>query len=1297
MSNVFTSSPKSVSGTASPIPRLRGASGGDREVLLQPRTNGIRPSASYGGVAGMSVGGTTVNGPGSFSTSLRSATTTVPTPSGLSGVVDTPSSTSPLTSERLVEELTDQLNRAIKYKEGAENLLQVLDSKKIKEAKQARNQAEKEYNARNQEITQLKTQIEAITKPKDIPRRPREGNKFQGTPIRPDEANGLAILGTSEWDPGSESPTITLTELLGDLEEKDKKPEYYVDKANSLVMLFKRHPNLKYELSWSTFGLRVQFMLLHEAKEVVAAGYRITRYAITDLHSLKSIRSLHTDYITIGSLIKDSRANVEREQALKFVRAFIEVPGGVKEISRGIVRGIVACAEQTDDRLRGISMETLAEILILDPSLVVAAGGVRILTQVLSDGPYELSDTISLAFLYLLDMPSSRKYIRPGNDIEVVFSVFTDCHSVKVPVPEEKLKSSAKVISCMLKSWPGLLALTMYNLRAPRSLVDALFIPSPSVRDTILELFFDIFKIKPPSWSSSFLAGRRLTTYGRVANLKSEASSKPSRSEGDSNHGNLVDHFTALLLAVFFEAGLLKALMALVEDSSDPAIVRKTTLLLGEVLKLASRLLPSTYSAHQQLLPDLFQSAAKFGIDGRFAASSAVYQIDSLNRTLHRSLATQTAQRTSLDEEKRGQRQVELKLKINMTIDEKHFSQLIVDSGVLNTKSYIKWNWDSLNEMIQGPLLNPKRLEEAIKGTKFMKRLMSFYRPFKYKFSDVKNTKPNQRYVRIGCALFQTLLKTAEGVKYLSENKILRQMAECLAQLDRMSGITSPEPLFSTSRLADTLSSGYFAMLGTLSSDPKGLQMMERWRMFNMFYHISDLPDRPDLMELFVLNMDFTLEGHPRIILGKVLTAGPKTARLFATNHLRSLISTTSAVKTPSQTQQSNETAEWAIGLLMTQLYDPDVEVCETAVKILEEACNATHNLEYVVKRRPQLDHLGEIGAPLLLRFLSTSVGYHYLNELDYINREMDDWFHGRNDSYVLTVEASLARAFADEEPAKKRPGDINAIDRDMMGIVPPHFYRELARTSEGCVLLREKGHFDQFAWFIQKHGLEDDDLEIVTKVKGCLWAVGNIGSMPFGAPFLDEANIVESIVKIAEQSPVLTLKGTAFFVLGLISKTMQGLEILLEHGWDGTTSTMGDSLGFCVPLELGRLFSLRPWIHTGDETSAVNRPSPLSSVIGDDPLDAKILTAIANLNNHIMEGTSTKELNRLKANHMSHFQNSDLYRRVMMLLESYRYRQHVRRYIIDLFDKSVVEQIVRDGRAEQDSTESPQTPEHMR
>lgn len=71
------------------------------------------------------------------------------------------------------------------------------------------------------------------------------------------------------------------------------------------------------------------------------------------------------------------------------------------------------------------------------------------------------------------------------------------------------------------------------------------------------------------------------------------------------------------------------------------------------------------------------------------------------------------------------------------------------------------------------------------------------------------------------------------------------------------------EPLFSASRLQDTLSWGYFQMLGVLSSDPKGLQMMEKWQMFSAFYYISDLQSRNDLLELFVNTMDFSLSVYP--------------------------------------------------------------------------------------------------------------------------------------------------------------------------------------------------------------------------------------------------------------------------------------------------------------------------------------------------------------------------------------------------------------------------------------------------
>lgn len=53
----------------------------------------------------------------------------------------------------------------------------------------------------------------------------------------------------------------------------------------------------------------------------------------------------------------------------------------------------------------------------------------------------------------------------------------------------------------------------------------------------------------------------------------------------------------------------------------------------------------------------------------------------------------------------------------------------------------IKWNLDSLTELIEGPLLNPKRFEEAMKVSRFGRKLMSFFHPNSKVFSEMKNTK----------------------------------------------------------------------------------------------------------------------------------------------------------------------------------------------------------------------------------------------------------------------------------------------------------------------------------------------------------------------------------------------------------------------------------------------------------------------------------------------------------------------------------------------------------------------------
>lgn len=506
--------------------------------------------------------------------------------------------------------------------------------------------------------------------------------------------------------------------------------------------------------------------------------------------------------------------------------------------------------------------------------------------------------------------------------------------------------------------------------------------------------------------------------------------------------------------------------------------------------------------------------------------------------------------------------------KLSPSMDETQFRNTILETHVLNTANYLKWKWDLIHRLVEGPLTNPKRMDEAIKGSKFMKRLIGFYRPFKYRFSMVPNTKPNQRYVRTGCVLMRTLLQTPEGTKYLAENKFLRQVAECLAQLDRMSGLTSASPLFSKEQMASTLSGGYFAMLGILSGDANGLLMMERWHMLNMFYHIIELQGRNDLIQTLLGNMDYSRESHLRVMLSKALTIGSKEIRIFATKLLRKY-AVGDAVVSP---HVAIGNAEWVVKLLVTQLYDPEVTVCQVAVKILEEACNQRDYLEFVVKCRPSLDHLGEIGAPLLLRFLSTSVGYHYLDGLDYITQEMDDWFLGRNDSYVGLVEASLSRAYVDQPRRNSfAPEDLVDMQQDL-GMVPPHFYRELARTAEGCKLLEQSGHYNEFAWTIRDFRLDEEDHEALLKVKGCLWAVGNVGSMELGALFLD-AEIVQRIVAIAESAGVLTMRGTAFFVIGLISRSRHGLKVLRGLGWDSAIDQEGDSLGLCLPTDFRKLF----------------------------------------------------------------------------------------------------------------------------
>lgn len=151
------------------------------------------------------------------------------------------------------------------------------------------------------------------------------------------------------------------------------------------------------------------------------------------------------------------------------------------------------------------------------------------------------------------------------------------------------------------------------------------------------------------------------------------------------------------------------------------------------------------------------------------------------------------------------------------------------------------------------------------------------------------------------------------------------------------------------------------------------------------------------------------------------------------------------------------------------------------------------------------------------------------MTEIGYIDQEIDDWFHGRNEEFVRSLEANYERSLnVDDDDTETYSFEIrnSNVRRSFTGVVPLHFYGELTKTAEGCRILEEKGHFDEFAEVIVNYKDEDEDLERIVKLKSCLWAVGNIGANDGGVPFLEKSGIVTEIVSIAERSSVISLKG---------------------------------------------------------------------------------------------------------------------------------------------------------------------------
>lgn len=1177
--------------------------------------------------------------------------------------------------------LNEHLTRQNRIKDGAENLLI------MPLATSVRQQVESELDMANNKIEALQKRIDlqstrskqqamvdAQRKLLEAQKPTSEGVDKSGDDFRTALQNATNYL--RELDvmahPHPDSSLNDASTSNGDTQtssatDSDRRR---VELLAKLINIMLRHLRVRYELRLSDL-LRAVVPCLSDrsSKQCRASAYRLIRQVLVDPETVEQLdRTL--DWYLIKSLQRDNKHAMEKEQAVKLIRTIIEVGTSKKSgsiasgadsatvhLSEAVMRAVIAVAEHPEDPFRPICIQTLTEILLMDIDLLARSGGIRVLLHVLGEGPHELAPIIASAFLHIVDSPRTRAYLSVGTDIEMALSAITDAYGKPVD-QRDKIKACSKVVQLILRTWSGLMYFCLEDMRAIRSLVNTLRIPSLETRELILDMFFDLLNIKAPEWYQTFIDGRRLTMYRRRS-THPDQQKEPEAPERPHQTLKLTDQYLALLLVILTNAGLCDALTSMMEETTmGTTLSRKATLLMAEILAMSNRVLPLTTAGRIQAIPPVFDMATDYeNKEHRIVGTSAVSAIDSFNRNKARlethTLRSQPSFRPRAnsveDAVRRGQRQVEqVKLKISMQMDDKTFQAAIVETQVMSTKDPTKWDYEALQAFIEGPLLVPKRMEEAIKASRFIRRLMSFYLPFSHQFSDMKRTKASSRWVKLGCTLMSTLMATPEGVKYLLvEDQFLSQIRRSFAQLDPFGGVAESEPIFSKKRVADTLTYGYLEMLGTLSKYKDGVELLEKFHIFTSFYRLSELRSREDLMKGIVENLDYSVDGHARIVFSKALTSTYKHIRLYATKHLGTLIRNLSTANA------------WTLRLLLTQLYDPAPEVCELAVHFLEEACESKEVLQLVVEMQPTVDHLGEIGHPLLLKFMSTPMGFRYLYDAGYIDREMDIWFNERNIYYVVQVEVFLAKVFS--------AGNHGDYDDDLLafdGSVPPHFYGEMSKTELGCQILHEKGHFSEFAQFIRQHSHDSEDPDLTMKLKSILWAVGNVGATEGGLHFLEEEEVIPAVLDILDKSPIPSVKGTCFFILGLISSTSQGAEILDDYHWESTLTPLGFPTGICIPVDIEKFLSIPHWT-AKEPASAEPRLLPATA-----EHEIEIMTAIQNLSNTVIANAASRSLTRLKARPecKSAFHSPEVFYRALHVISSHRYRLPVRRYIVDLF-----------------------------
>ncbi|XP_030004828.1 rapamycin-insensitive companion of mTOR-like [Sphaeramia orbicularis] len=921
------------------------------------------------------------------------------------------------------------------------------------------------------------------------------------------------------------------------------------------------HSEEKLSFTYEEIIICLRLALLNEAKEVRAAGLRALRYLIRDSSVLEKVLRLQVDYLIARCIDIQQSNEVERTQALRLVRKMITVNALLFPSS--VTNSLIAVGndgQHERDRMVRACIAIICELSLKNPVVVAQGGGLSTILKSVTDCQLSrINEALITTILHLLNHPHTRQYVRSDVELEQILAPYTDFHYRHSPgVADGQLKedrearfmASKMSIVASFRSWSGIITLCKSGNSGIQSLIGLLCIPNMEVRKGLLEVLYDIFQLTVPVATVDFSEAltsvdpSRFQDSWRLSDGFVASEAKTILPHRSCSRPDLMDNYLALVLSAFINSGLLEGLVEVI-TSSDDVISIRATILLGQLLHMANTILPHSHSHHLHCLPTLMSMAASFDITPakRLRASAAVNHLKCFHEKKKRgpkpySLYLDHILRTSGASHYCRDQHLKLNRDIFIIKDtEDALMSTLRDSHILNHKDGLDWNWCLIGTILKWPHVSLRSNKDEHMHT-FVRRLLFFYKPSSKLYGSLELEHPKARQLTVvGCQFIEFLLESEEeGLGYLED--LVRDIVHWLSSC---SGL-KPDRSLQGNGLQTTLSQHYFLFLGTLSANPHGVKMLEKCSVFQCLLNLCSLKNQEhQMLKLTVTTLDYSRDGLARVILSKILTAATDSCRLYATKHLRVLL-------------RANVEffSNWGIELLVTQLHDRNKTISAEALDILDEACGDKANLHALIEMKPALTHLGDKGVLLLLRFLSIPKGFSYLNERGYITKQMEKWQKEYNLKYVDMIEEQLNEALT---TYRKPVNGDNYVRRSNQRLqrphvyLPVHLYGQLVHDKTGCQLLDTQNVLLDLSYTVRSPTL--DRWEGIKQLKAALWALGNIGSSNWGLNLLLEEGVIPDIVALAYHCEVLSIRGTCLYVLGLMSKTKQGCEVLKQHGWD--------------------------------------------------------------------------------------------------------------------------------------------------